>query len=127
MPSKKPNKAAKRPGKAAPKKSPPKVAAPKKKPQAKAPAKPTPIATPKVPVKQPKSSKAAVVKPPASKATRPKAVTPHSVAEEAKSAPEPATPLKFDSRPLVMPRAAAQSDDDGEENSGVASLLAGPR
>jgi DnaK suppressor protein len=130
MPTKKTNQAAKRPVKAAPKKTAHKVAAPKKK-QAKAPAKPTPIATTKVPVKQPKSPKAAAPKPAAAKPSRPKVAPPEAVAEEsvASVAAEKSAPIKFDPRPLVMPRAsaAANSDEDGEEGSSALSLLAGPR
>ena len=129
MPSKKSNKAAKRPGKAVPKKTVPKVAAPKKK-QAKAPAKPTPIVTTKVPVKQPKSSpKAAAAKPAAAKPIRPKvAPPPEAVATESSPATtaQKNAPIKFDTRPLVMPRNAA-SDEEAEEGANALSLLAGPR
>ena len=128
MPSKKPNKAAKRPGKAAPKKTSPKVVAPQKKQQAKAPAKPTPIAITKVPVKQTKSTKAAAPKPAAAKPTRAKVAPPDAAAEEKVTpvAAQKSAPIKFDPRPLVMPRAAA-SDEDGEEGNNALSLLAGPR
>jgi DnaK suppressor protein len=125
MPSKKPNKAAKRPGKATPKKATPKVAAPKKK-VAKPPAKPMPIATTKVPVKstKPIPKVAVAVKPVAAKPPRAKAA-PEAAAPRV--AAEPVTPIKFDPRPLVMPR-AAQNDEDSDAESGAAmSLLAGPR
>ena len=126
MPSKKPNKAAKRPGKATTKKATPKVAAPKK--AAKPPAKPTPIATSKVKVKQPKPiSKPTAVKPVAKAATpKPAAVKTPPPTEHAAAAAEKAAPIKFDPRPLVMTR-IVQPDDDGEPDGGASSLLAGPR
>ena len=71
MPSKKPNKAAKRPGKATPKKATHKAAAPKK--AARPPTKAKPIATSKVTVKptkpapKPVSAKPAITKPPRAK------------------------------------------------------------
>src|ERR1700733_639306 len=114
MPSKKPNKAAKRPGKATPKKATPKVAAPKKK-VVKPPAKPMPLATTKVPVKstKPIPKVAAAVKPAAAKPPRAKAA-PEAAA--ARVAAEPVAPIKFDPRPLVMPR-AAQNDEDADGES----------
>ena len=135
MPSKKPNKAAKRPGKATPRKrarkaAAPKAAAPKKLVRPPAKAKPSP-AIPKVPVKpnkpilktavaKPAPMKPATAKPVALKAIRPKQ-------EPAKAVPEKAPPIKFDTRPLVMTR-VAQNDEDGDGESAVsASLLAGPR
>jgi DnaK suppressor protein len=39
---------------------------------------------------------------------------------------EKAAPIKFDTRPLVMPR-APQNDEDGDGDAASASLLAGPR
>jgi DnaK suppressor protein len=136
MPSKKPNKAAKRPGKAATKKATPKVAAPKK--ALKPSAKPMPIATSKVKVKQPKPNikpaaakpvaKAAVAKPAAVKTTRVKSDT--AVSEDASDQPfvaaEKVAPIKFDPRPLVMTR-LLQPEEDGDQESGASSLLAGPR
>ncbi len=44
----------------------------------------------------------------------------------AKSGAERIAPIKFDTRPLVMPR-MPQNDEDGEESAASASLLAGPR
>ena len=131
MPSKKLNKAAKRPGKAPIKKSTPKLAK-----TAKTPAKPTPIATSKVKVKQQKSnSKTTAAKPsaamPAAKAA---AAKPAAVkAPRVKSNPEgsdaavetAAAPIKFDPRPLVMSQ-IVQPEDEGDPDS-AASLLAGPR
>ena len=139
MPSKKPNKAAKKPGKATPGKVSHKVAAPKKaaRPQLKH----TPmIATSKVTVKpnkpapKPVPAKAVAAKPTAAKAVAAKVT-------RAKPAPgteaktdaiaeitEKLTPIKFDTRPLVMPTRPAQNDDDGEvDPNASASLLAGPR
>jgi DnaK suppressor protein len=149
MPSKKPNKAAKRPGKATPKKAAHKAAAPKKVVRPPAKSKPSP-ATSKVTVKpnkpalkpiaksvtakpvtakpvtaKPVIPKAAVaklepVKPAAIKAPRPKP-------EPAKASNEKVAPIKFDIRPLVLTR-VPQTDEDGDgESAASASLLAGPR
>jgi len=149
MPSKKPNKAAKKPGKATPAKASHKVAAPKKaaRPQLKH----TPmIATSKVTVKankpapKPAATKPAATKPAATKpaAARPAAAKPAAAkATRAKPASgtdsktaavveitEKIAPIKFDTRPLVMPTRPAQNDDDGEvDPNASASLLAGPR
>ena len=129
MPSKKPNKAAKRPGKATPKKATHKAAAPKK--AARPPTKAKPIATSKVTVKPtkpvPKSvtAKPAITKPPRAKPAALKPVpTPPPKATHEKVAP-----IKFDIRPMVMPSRAMQSDEDGdaEGSPSAASLLAGPR
>jgi DnaK suppressor protein len=144
MPSKKPNKAAKKPGKATPAKASHKVAAPKKaaRPQLKH----TPmIATSKVTVKankpapkpaatkpaatKPAATKPAAAKPAAAKATRAKPAS----GTDSKTAAvveitEKIAPIKFDTRPLVMPTRPAQNDDDGEvDPNASASLLAGPR
>jgi DnaK suppressor protein len=138
MPSKKPNKAAKRPGKAIPKKATHKAVAPKK--AARPPTKVKPIATSKVTVKQSKPApKPAIAKPALAKAPSPKAAAPKPITAPkpiAAPAPKPAAlkvkaekiaPIKFDPRPLMMPR-AAQNDEDAEgEAAGSASLLAGPR
>jgi DnaK suppressor protein len=128
MPSKKPNKAAKRPGKATPKKATPKAAAPKK--PARLPAKAKPIATPKVTVKPTKPTpKSAPAKSVAVKAPRAKPATsssPATAAERATQA-EKAAPIKFDPRPMVLNR-MPQNDEDGDsEGPSAASLLAGPR
>jgi DnaK suppressor protein len=134
MPSKKPNKAAKRPGKATPKKATHKAAAPKK--AARPPAKAKPIATSKVTVKPTKPvSKPAAAKPAArAKIAPPKPIAAPKPALAPKPAPAQAAPkaeriapIKFDPKPLVMPR-ALQNDEDGEgEGAASASLLAGPR
>ncbi len=130
MPSKKPNKAAKRPGKATSKKATHKAAAPKKAARPPAKAKPSP-ATSKVTVKpnkpvlkpaiaKPALAKSAPAKPAAAKVPRakPEPVSIHS---------EKVAPIKFDTRPLVMNR-VPQNDEDGDaESAGSASLLAGPR
>jgi DnaK suppressor protein len=126
MPSKKPNKAAKRPGKATPKKATHKAAAPKK--AARPPTKAKPIATSKVTVKpskpatKPVSAKSAISKVPPVKPTVLKPVP------APKTAVEKIAPVKFDPRPLVMPPRALQNDEDSDaEGSSSASLLAGPR
>lgn len=145
MPSKKPNKAAKRPGKATPKKAAHKAAAPKK--AARPPTKAKPIATSKVTVKptkpamKPVSAKVAITKTPHAKHAAPKPVAlkpvalkpvalkpvPTPVAPKANANGEKIAPIKFDPRPLVMPR-MLQNDEDGDAESSVsASLLAGPR
>jgi DnaK suppressor protein len=130
MPSKKPNKAAKRPGKATPKKATHKAAAPKK--AARPPTKAKPLATSKVTVKPTKPAvKAVSAKPALTK-------TPHAKPAVLKPVPTPApvapklstekiAPIKFDPRPLVTPR-VLQNDEDGDGDGSVsASLLAGPR
>jgi DnaK suppressor protein len=127
MPSKKPNKAAKRPGKATPKKATHKAAAPKK--AARPPTKAKPIATSKVTVKQSKPApKPVSAKPALTKAPRAKIAAPKPVAVPAapKHRAEKVAPIKFDPRPLVMPR-SLQNDEDGDESPASASLLAGPR
>jgi DnaK suppressor protein len=127
MPSKKPNKAAKRPGKATPKKATHKVVAPKKvvRPPAKAtPPRSTSKVTvkPNKPAPKPVIAKPAAVRPVPVKAPRPK---PEPVV--IKVASEKIAPIKFDTRPLVMTR-VPQSDEDGDgETTASASLLAGPR
>jgi DnaK suppressor protein len=130
MPSKKPNKAAKRPGKAAPKKAVHKAPAAKKK-VVRPPAKPTPSpATSKVTVKpnkpapkplpKPAAAKPDTVKPAAFKAPRPKS-------EPVKAASEKVAPIKFDTRPLVLTRMPQNDEDADGESTVAASLLAGPR
>src|SRR5450631_478028 len=158
MPSKKPTKAAKKPGKATPGKAGHKAAAPKK--VARPPLKHTPIATSKVTVKpnkpmpkpaaakpaaaKPAAAKPAAVKPAAVKATpakptpvKPVAVKPVAVKPAVATASKSRdvteindkhAPIKFDTRPLVMPTRPAQNDDDADVDPSVsASLLAGPR
>jgi DnaK suppressor protein len=151
MPSKKPNKAAKRPGKAISKKAAPKVAVSKK--AAHPPTKAKPIATSKVTVKPSKTAskpviaKQAVAKtlpPKAAASPAPKAVPPPASAVKAAApaatprpaAPKPAAPkpaaekiapIKFDIRPLVTPRSLLSDDDADGEGAQSASLLAGPR
>jgi DnaK suppressor protein len=126
MPSKKPNKAAKRPGKATPKKAAHKVAAPKKaaRPQPKAaPPRSTSKVTvkPNKPAPKPVIAKPVAVKPVAVKVPRAKPETP------VKASSEKIAPIKFDTRPLVLTR-VPQSDEDGDaETLTSASLLAGPR
>jgi DnaK suppressor protein len=138
MPSKKPNKAAKRPGKATPKKATHKAAAPKK--AARPPAKAKPIATSKVTVKPNKTVLKPVPKP-APKAVAPKAVAPKAVAAKPvvtkaskvnSVAPKPApaekiAPIRFDPRPMLMPRLLPNEEDGDGDPAASASLLAGPR
>jgi DnaK suppressor protein len=127
MPSKKPNKTAKRPGKATPKKATHKAAAPKK--AARPPTKAKPIATSKVTVKPTKPATNPVTAKPAASTPRakPAVLKPVPTPAARPAAAEKIAPIQFDPRPLVMPR-ALQNDEDGEaENSASASLLAGPR
>lgn len=126
MPSKKPNKAAKRPGKATPKKAAHKAAAPKKVVRPPSKPKPTP-ATSKVTVKPNKPAPKPVIAKPA--APKPAAVkAPGATAKPAKASQEKVAPIKFDTRPLVLTRIAQNDEDvDGETTASSASLLAGPR
>jgi DnaK suppressor protein len=149
MPSKKPNKAAKRPGKATPKKAAHKAAASKKvaRPPAKAkPSSPTPKVTvkPNKPAPKPATAKPAIAKPAIARpATAKPANAKPAIAKPAAAKPlvkaprlkpehdqpiptERAAPIKFDTRPLVMTR-VAPIDEDGDGESASASLLAGPR
>ena len=131
MPSKKPNKAAKRPGKAAPKKAAHKPAAPKKK-VVRPPAKPKPLpATSKVTVKPSKPAPKVIPKAVAAKPdpVKPAAVKPPRPKPEPqlKPASEKIAPIKFDTRPLVMTRVPQNDEDNDVESSAAASLLAGPR
>lgn len=124
MPTKKPKKAAKKPAKAAPGKVGHASAAPAKaaRPQHKHP----PMsATSKVPVKPNKPvPKSTVAKSVAAKATRSKSATADA---ETPVLAEKTSPVKFDTRPLVLPTRPAQADDDGESDPAGPSLLAGPR
>jgi DnaK suppressor protein len=127
MPSKKPNKTAKRPGKATPKKATHKAAAPKK--AARPPTKAKPIATSKVTVKPNKPAANPVSAKPATKASRakPAVLKPVPTPAARPVAAEKIAPIQFDPRPLVTSR-SLQIDEDGEaENPASASLLAGPR
>jgi len=127
MPSKKPNKAAKKPGKATPGKAKLKVVASKK--AARPPAKPMPIATSKVTVKPSKPvPKAAPVKTAAAKSRPKPASTSEASVDVNVAITEKLPPIKFDTRPLVIPTRPPQNDDDGEVDPTIAaSLLAGPR
>jgi DnaK suppressor protein len=138
MPSKKPNKAAKKPGKATPKKATHKVAVVKKSARPPSSSKPT-TATSKVTVKPNKPAPKPVPKPAAAKAAPAKPVAsamrtkPHSAPakiettpEELKLPAEKAAPIRFDPRPLVLSSRVAQNDDDADGDQS-ASLLAGPR
>jgi DnaK suppressor protein len=132
MPSKKPNQSAKKPGKALPKKATPKAAAPKKvaHPTTKPKLHPKPVLT-KVavkstkPVSKPTAAKPAVKAPSRAKSPPNGELVPKPDAAEA---PEKSAPIKFDIRPMVLPRAAPLNEEDGEfEPPTTASLLAGPR
>ncbi|MGA2778959.1 MAG: RNA polymerase-binding protein DksA [Steroidobacteraceae bacterium] len=79
----------------------------------------------------PAPAKPAAAKAPLPKAAVAKAPSPPKLAAKVDSVKEhtarPA-PIKFDIRPLVMPRAASGGEDEGEfESPASASLLAGPR
>jgi DnaK suppressor protein len=134
MPSKKPIKSAKKPGKAIPKKATPKAAPPKKPVRAPAKSTPKPV-LPKVAVKPTKTvpkqaaAKPAAAKAPSAKAPRDKASTPPAATrgEATKEKTEKAAPIKFDIRPLVVPRPAPGEDDGDSDSTASASLLAGPR
>jgi len=139
MPSKKPNKAAKRPGKATPKKAAHKAAAPKKVVRPPAKSKPSP-ATSKVTVKPNKPALKPIAKPVTAKPVIPKPAVakldpvkpaaikaPRPKPEPARAGNEKVAPIKFDIRPLVLTR-VPQTDEDGDgESAASASLLAGPR
>jgi DnaK suppressor protein len=127
MPTKKPKKAVKKPGKATPGKVSQASAATKKaaRPQ---PKHPPMLATSKVPVKPNKpASKTTAAKAATAKVTRAKSASVETESEDG-IATETQAPIKFDTRPLVMPSRPAQNDDDGETDpSASPSLLAGPR
>jgi DnaK suppressor protein len=135
MPTKKPNKAAKKPGKATPAKAGHKPAAPKK--AARPPLKHTAIAISKETVKPSKPvPKPAPAKPAAAKSTHTKPAPVKTAPVKppaAKSPAKPATaeklpPVRFDTRPLVMPTRPVQNEDDADADPTVsAGLLAGPR
>ncbi len=133
MPSKKSQKAAKRPRKTIPKKPASKAASSKKptrlpiKNHAK-PASPKVIVSPKkVVATKPVAAKPVAAKPVAAKPVAAK--PPRAKTTTAKSAPARAAAeatVKFDVRPLVGPRGGA-TDEDLEFEGQAASLLAGPR
>ena len=149
MPSKKPNKAAKRPGKATPKKAAHKAAAAKKAVRPPAKSKPSP-ATSKVTVKPNKPALKPIAKPVTAKPVTAKPVTakpmipkpavakldpvkpaaikaPRPKPEPAKASNEKVAPIKFDIRPLVLTRVPPIDEDADGESAASASLLAGPR
>jgi DnaK suppressor protein len=101
---------------------------PAPKPAATKPAATKPAAT-KPAATKPAAAKPAAAKPAAAKATRAKPAS----GTDSKTAAvveitEKIAPIKFDTRPLVMPTRPAQNDDDGEvDPNASASLLAGPR
>jgi DnaK suppressor protein len=145
MPSKKPNKSAKKQAKAGPKKATRKIASAKAaRPSASAR---TTASASKTSVKshKPAAKSTFAVKPAGKPAGKPTAAKPAAAASaRAKSPPAPArsepkpagrkvgpgkpAPIKFDTRPLVMPGRVAPLEDETEgEQGGSASLLAGPR
>jgi DnaK suppressor protein len=135
MPSKKPNKAAKRPVKATPKRAAHKAAAPKRvvRPPAKpAPSRPTAKITvkPNKPTPKPVIAKPVIAKPVITKPVIAKPVIakiPRAKPEQVKPSSEKVAPIKFDTRPLVLTR-VPQADEEGDgESTASASLLAGPR
>ena len=156
MPSKKPNKAAKKPGKAIAKKAAHKTAVAKKATRPPPKSKPT-TATSKVHVKPQKSkAKSAAPKPAAGKPTTAKAAAAKPIAvkavavkpvpariqreqpERAKIEPKrpvkapvaakPAQHVRFDPRSVLLGTHLGPQDEDGDAESHVsASLLAGPR
>jgi DnaK suppressor protein len=74
--------------------------------------------------------KPAAAKPAAAKASRVKSASAaaESRTDDNAEAAERLAPIKFDTRPLVMPTRPLQNDDDGDTDPAVAaSLLAGPR
>jgi DnaK suppressor protein len=141
MPSKKANKAAKKPGKAIPKKPAARKAvvvakkASRPSPGLKhtaskvtvKPHKPTQKSSPAkhdTPLEAPSGAQPARPKAQAAVPAKPAAHSPNGLATAGERTPT----VKFDSRPLVMPTRTPPSDDDGDvEQSGSASLLAGPR
>jgi DnaK suppressor protein len=135
MPSKKPNKAAKKPGKAITKKAPTRKVAAAARPSTS----PKHTAS-KVTVKPKPAPKPAATKPAAKNvhhAPQPSRSKTHAAAadkseppikESEAAAEKPTATVKFDSQPLVMPtRPMLPADDDADEPSSSASLLAGPR
>jgi DnaK suppressor protein len=139
MPSKKANKAAKKPGKAIPKKAAVRKTAVAKKAARASPGhiskvtvkphKPTPKSTPvkhdtKHDTKQDASGIQARPKSQGAAPAKPAFAAPNGPAVAAE---KPAPTIKFDSRPLLIPTRTPPADEDGEESSGSASLLAGPR
>jgi DnaK suppressor protein len=127
MPSKKPNKAAKRPGKATPKKAAHKAAPAKKAVRPPAKAKPSPP-TSKVTVKpnKPVPKPVVIAKPVTFKPAAPVKV-PRAQPEVVKIASEKIAPIKFDTRPLVVTRVPQNDEEADGESAASASLLAGPR
>jgi DnaK suppressor protein len=142
MPSKKANKAAKKPGTAVPKKAAVRKTAVVAKKAARAspghiskvtvkPHKPTPKSTPvkhetKHDAKRDAPSTQARPKSQTAAPAKPASAAPNGPAVAAVERPAPT--VKFDSRPLVIPTRTPPVDDDGDgESPGSASLLAGPR
>jgi DnaK suppressor protein len=142
MPSKKLNKAAKKPGKAIPKKTAVRKtaivakkaarASPGLKHTSKVTVKPHKPTTKSSSAKQdPKHDAPSAASParPKSQGTVPAKPAPAALTNGPAASAERAPPtVKFDSRPLLIPTRTPPSDEDGDaEQSGSASLLAGPR
>ncbi len=131
MPSKKPNKAAKKPGKAIPKKAAKKSSrcqkggATARQPQAHV----RHIeGNSETRINHRPSRWRQSLPPPTRRAGTPAPAKAEPKPDNLKTAAEKHGPIKFDSRPLVIPLRAAQIDDDGDAEQGAsASLLAGPR
>jgi DnaK suppressor protein len=139
MPSKKPIKAAKKPGPASPKKATRKAASAKaaRSPASARATSATSKAAPKSHKPAAKSVLKAAARPAPAKPAAAASIRAKSPPAQAKAEPKPATrktnpgrpaPIKFDTRPLVMPGRVAPLDDDPEGEQGAsAGLLAGPR
>jgi DnaK suppressor protein len=96
-----------------------KPAAAKPSAAASAPASPKPVAPTAAPPPKP-AAKAATAKPAAVKAAR------ETTSDSAAPPAEKSAPIKFDPRPLVLAR-ALPAEEDGDQDGGASSLLAGPR
>ena len=139
MPSKKSIKAAKKPGQVSPKKATRKAASAKaaRSPASARATSATSKASPKSHKPAAKSVLKAAARPAPAKPAAAASIRAKSPPAQAKAEPKPATrktnpgrpaPIKFDTRPLVMPGRVAPLDDDPEGEQGAsAGLLAGPR
>jgi len=85
---------------------------------------------PTKPASKPSNSKPSIAKPaiakPANGKAAPPKVAPPRAKPETRDSTEKSAPIKFDTRPLVLTR-VPPVDEDGDGESGSASLLAGPR
>jgi DnaK suppressor protein len=80
---------------------------------------------PNKPVTQPAIAKTAPIK--TTTRIKPASIDTESQSAEVVEIADKLGPVKFDTRPLVMPTRPAQNDDDGDTDPASASLLAGPR